>query len=172
MGQVAHRPSLGGRAVPWPWEERHGQSIAWHGMASVNKTRPHCVNQMGKAHSKPLAARHGRGTACYVWNGLYSTASVSQPFRYPLLTVFPFKALFMQPLLSPTVSWMYVDGLNWRWTVPNCPQTTPANAHSVVPATFGNKKLCMTAMLLFYILISRRTFYSSNIYRSSFEGFP
>jgi hypothetical protein len=38
---------------------------AWHGhgMASVNQTRPHCVNQMGKTHSRPLAARHGRGTA-------------------------------------------------------------------------------------------------------------
>ena len=38
---------------------------AWseHGMASVNQTRQHCVNQMGKAHSKPLAARHGRGAA-------------------------------------------------------------------------------------------------------------
>ena len=33
-------------------------------MASVNQTRPHCVNQMGKTHSKPLAARRGRGT---VW---------------------------------------------------------------------------------------------------------
>ena len=32
-------------------------------MASVNQTRPHCVNQMGKTHSKYLAARHGRGTA-------------------------------------------------------------------------------------------------------------
>jgi hypothetical protein len=33
--------------------------MAWHGngMASVNQTRPHCVNQMGKTHSKPLAAR-------------------------------------------------------------------------------------------------------------------
>ena len=30
-------------------------------MASVNQTRPHCVNQMGKARSKPLAARHGHG---------------------------------------------------------------------------------------------------------------
>jgi len=29
----------------------------------VNQTRPHCVNQMGKTHSKPLAARHGRETA-------------------------------------------------------------------------------------------------------------
>ena len=37
----------------------------WHGrgITSVNQTRPHCVNQMGKTHSKPLAARHGRGTA-------------------------------------------------------------------------------------------------------------
>ena len=32
-------------------------------MASVNQTRPHCVNQMGKTHSKRLVARHGRGTA-------------------------------------------------------------------------------------------------------------
>jgi len=31
--QVAHRPSLHGRAVPWPWEERHGhwrgKDMAW-----------------------------------------------------------------------------------------------------------------------------------------------
>ena len=32
---------------------RHGR-----GMASVNQTRPHCVNQTRKTHSKPLAARH------------------------------------------------------------------------------------------------------------------
>ena len=47
--------------------EKNGMVGAWHGhghgMASVNPTRPHCVNQMGKTHSKPLAARHGRGTA-------------------------------------------------------------------------------------------------------------
>ena len=38
---------------------------AWHGrgMASVNQTRPHCVTEVGKTQSKPLAARHGRGTA-------------------------------------------------------------------------------------------------------------
>ena len=28
------------------------------GMTSVNQTRPHCVNQMGKTHSKLVAARH------------------------------------------------------------------------------------------------------------------
>jgi hypothetical protein len=34
---------------------------AWHGrgMARVNHTRPHFVKQIGKTHSKPLAARHG-----------------------------------------------------------------------------------------------------------------
>jgi hypothetical protein len=56
--------------------EKSGMVRAWHGrgMASVNQTRPHCVNQMGKIHSKPLAAceRHGcgMGAACYVGIGL------------------------------------------------------------------------------------------------------
>jgi acetamidase/formamidase len=35
-------------------------------MVCLNQTRPHCVNQMGKAQSKALAERHGRGTAWYV----------------------------------------------------------------------------------------------------------
>ena len=45
--------------------EKKGMVGARHGlgMASVNQTRQHCVNQMGKTHSKPIAARHGRGTA-------------------------------------------------------------------------------------------------------------
>ena len=45
--------------------EKNGMVRTWHGrgMANVNQTRPHCVNQMGKTHSKSLAARHGRGTA-------------------------------------------------------------------------------------------------------------
>jgi hypothetical protein len=38
--------------------DRHGR-----GMTCVNQTRPHCVNKMGKTQYKPLAARHGRGTA-------------------------------------------------------------------------------------------------------------
>jgi hypothetical protein len=41
--------------------------IPWHGLCEsalcVNQTRPHCVNQMGKTQSTPLAERHGRGTA-------------------------------------------------------------------------------------------------------------
>jgi hypothetical protein len=45
--------------------EKNGMVRAWQGrgMAGVNQTWPQCVNQMGKMHSKPLVARHGRGTA-------------------------------------------------------------------------------------------------------------
>ena len=45
--------------------EKNGMVEAGHGhsMASVNHTRPRCVNQMGKTYFKTLAARHGRGTA-------------------------------------------------------------------------------------------------------------
>ena len=48
-----------------------------HGMASVNHTRPHCVNQLGKTHSKPLAAWHGRGMA-WVWH-----ATCESALRFP-----------------------------------------------------------------------------------------
>jgi hypothetical protein len=46
--------------------EKNGMDRVGHGrgMESVNQTRPHCVNQMGKTHSKPLAARHGRVILC------------------------------------------------------------------------------------------------------------
>jgi hypothetical protein len=52
--------------------EKSGMVRAWHGrgMASVNQTRPYCVNQMGKKHSKTLSGTawqgNGMGTACYV----------------------------------------------------------------------------------------------------------
>jgi hypothetical protein len=50
--------------------ERHGRGMAralyGRDMVCVNQTRPHCVNQMGKTQSKPIMARHGRGTAWYV----------------------------------------------------------------------------------------------------------
>jgi hypothetical protein len=56
---------------------------AWHGrgMASVNQTRPHCVNQMGKTHSKPLEARHGRETAWARHAMCVSALSVPDTFR-------------------------------------------------------------------------------------------
>jgi len=46
-----------------------------HGMESVNQTRADCVNQMGKTHSKPLAARYGRGTA---WGAAWERHSMRE----------------------------------------------------------------------------------------------
>jgi hypothetical protein len=61
--------------------ERHIRGMAAerheNGMVYVNQTRPHCVNQMGKTQSQPLAERHGRGTAWYVWIGLKTTQSLA-----------------------------------------------------------------------------------------------
>jgi hypothetical protein len=53
--------------------------VALHGrdMACENQTRPHCVNQMRKTQSKPLAERHGRGTAWYVCISLKSVRQFS-----------------------------------------------------------------------------------------------
>jgi hypothetical protein len=47
----------------------NGMFVAWHGcgIACVNQTRPHCVNQMGRTQSKLLAARHGNGVVCVKW---------------------------------------------------------------------------------------------------------
>ena len=52
---------------PWPLEERQGQNMTWarhgHGMASVNQTRPPCVNQMGKTIPYTLSGMAWQGTA-------------------------------------------------------------------------------------------------------------
>jgi len=92
---------------------------AWHGrgMASVNQTRPHCVNQMGKTHFKPLAAQHGRGTAwarhamCesaltghYLQNG-----STAHPPSY-----IPGNA-YSPPCTSETISWITPLGITSRY---------------------------------------------------------
>ena len=60
------------RRTAW---SKHGMGVALacHGMASVNQTWPHLVNQMGKTHSKPLTARHGRGTS-WAWHAMCESA--------------------------------------------------------------------------------------------------
>jgi len=95
--------------------ERHGRSTEWarhgHGMANVNLTLPHCVNQMGKTQYKPLAARHVKGTACYVWISLYYVhnrpPSIPALSRINPVDAFPscFKRQFnIIPLLTPMSS--------------------------------------------------------------------
>jgi hypothetical protein len=70
----AHAAPMPRCAVALRSRFKNGMVVAWHGrgMACVKQTRPHCVNQMGKTQSKPLAARHGICelsfivTACYL----------------------------------------------------------------------------------------------------------
>jgi hypothetical protein len=65
--------------------ERHGMCVSalrdrhGNGMACVNQTRPHNVNQMGKTQSKALAERHGNGMVCVNW------PLVSYVLKYVLL---------------------------------------------------------------------------------------
>jgi hypothetical protein len=80
---------------------QNGIFVAWqgNGMGCVNEIWSHCVNQMGKTQSKPLAARHDRRMAwerhgicestfthqccprCIAWviNALHSAFSVQRP---------------------------------------------------------------------------------------------
>jgi hypothetical protein len=58
-----HAMSMPRCAVALRSRFQKGMVVARHGrgMACVNQTRPHCVNQMETTQSKPLAARHGTG---------------------------------------------------------------------------------------------------------------
>jgi hypothetical protein len=60
---------------------QNGMVVTWQGdgMACVNQTQPHCINQIGKTQSKHLAERHDRGTAWYVWISLYTAVRFSWP---------------------------------------------------------------------------------------------
>jgi hypothetical protein len=77
--------------------ERHGR-----GMACVNQTWPHCENQIRGTKSKPLAARHGGGTAWYVWIGLHNTVNI-ETWLHKL--GIPLKFVFH--LCSGETSWIY-----------------------------------------------------------------
>ena len=71
-------------AVPLPCRglEKNGMVRSWRGrgMARVNQTRPHCVNQIGMTHSKPLATRHGRGKAWARYG--HGMLCVNRPFTW------------------------------------------------------------------------------------------
>jgi hypothetical protein len=60
LPRTCHEPAMALRG-----RFQKGIFVAWHGngIACVNQTRPHCVNQMGNTQSKALVERHGRETA-------------------------------------------------------------------------------------------------------------
>jgi hypothetical protein len=72
-----------------------GIFVAWHGngMACVNRTRPHYVNQTGKTQSKALAERHGMGTAwerhgmCHTLLDCRHAAAIQQRVTAVLLSI-------------------------------------------------------------------------------------
>jgi hypothetical protein len=75
---VSRRPCCAMTLRRTAWSEHGmGAAWAWHGRASVNQTRPHCVNQKGKTHSKHSAARHGKGTASLVSPTFSATSLIS-----------------------------------------------------------------------------------------------
>jgi len=79
-------------------------------MTSVNQTRPHCVNQMGKTHSKPLAARHSRGkTWARHGHGLYSTHKV-------FLCLYSENVMFVLNYINRRTAWSE-HGMSMAWNV-------------------------------------------------------
>jgi len=66
------------------------------------------LNQMGKTHSKPLAARHGRGMLCVnrsllqTWPACAGNLTVrsSQQFNLPYLMAAP-RSADLRPLIMP-----------------------------------------------------------------------
>jgi hypothetical protein len=72
MSCHAHAAPVPRCAVAFRSRFQNSLVVAWHGrgMACVNQTRPHCVNQMGKTQSKPLGGTawqaNGMGAAWYV----------------------------------------------------------------------------------------------------------
>jgi hypothetical protein len=69
---------------------QNGMFMVWqgNGMACVNQTRPHCVNQTGKTQSKPLAERHGGETA-WERHGMSELASSFCGMPTPTLSQLP-----------------------------------------------------------------------------------
>jgi len=70
---------------------------------------------MGKTHSKPLAARHGRGTAwarhamcesaCYVWISLYEEVEIES------VTIVKRCILLIQFVTVPDTNWLWILNL-------------------------------------------------------------
>ena len=112
--------------------EKNGMVWAWHGhgMESVNQTRPHCVNQKGKTHSKPLAARHGRGTA---WARHVMCKSASSVYPH-----------------SRTSTWNPVN--NMTHFIPNC-TATKLCGH---PGAVLEQRICLSWRLMSMIFYGIR----------------
>jgi hypothetical protein len=84
------------RGLEWSLSERHIHGMAGerHGndMVCANQTQPHCVNQMGKTQSKPLAGgmageRHGMCESALSDAGKQQTLVTAAMLLLSLITV-------------------------------------------------------------------------------------
>jgi len=55
-------------------------------MASMNHAWPHCANQMGKKHSKPLAARHAMCESTFTGHEMFQVHSATKKGQLVLLS--------------------------------------------------------------------------------------
>ena len=90
--------------------EKNGMVGTWHGhgMASVNQTCPHCVNQMGKTHYKTLAARHGGGTA-WARHAMCESAFSGQLFQVELGQFFLQALRFLPAAVIPPMLYTHIS---------------------------------------------------------------
>jgi len=75
---------------------------AWHGhgMESVNQTRSHCVNQMGKTHSLSGTAWQVNGMgAAWARHG-HGMLSVNRPLKLSLESSGEWKEIMISPLIN------------------------------------------------------------------------
>ena len=99
--------------------EKNGIVRARHGcgMASVNQTRPHCLNQTGKTYSRPLTERHGHGMLC-VNRPLLSRRLRRHCRQYICREFVCFrqeKGIFKSELSSCGAACTYVCVCEWVW---------------------------------------------------------
>jgi hypothetical protein len=124
---------LDSRAVPWPWEERHGQSRAWEWHGKCESDTATLCKSNGMTHSKSLVAQHGRGTACYVWIGLNIAPRAAVATLTP--TLLQMCTLNLNPDRT-TAGLLTVHSLNICKTLQNPNHVTYQNIYCIyVPVT-------------------------------------
>jgi hypothetical protein len=101
------------------WSE-HGMGAAWHGKCESDS--PHCVKQIGKTHSKPLAARHYRRTAWARHAICESAFGRYWKWLFPVICVITISSLLpaTQCVRDINTVYLFISDM-WLWT--NVPRT-------------------------------------------------
>jgi hypothetical protein len=109
---------------------QNGIFVAWqeNGMACVNQTRPHCVNERGKTQFKPLAERHGRVTAwgrhgmCESALSVGKSLPVTGPTARMCVLCYSVTCTMKCIIQTGLCDWMFLDNL-FREVIPDTRRT-------------------------------------------------